>query len=715
MLNQVKSKELEIVKNSIKSLLEKPEAARSMTVFLDGYNAVYSYCTSELEDKYEIEGEHIYHLYKNMLQKYLETFPTEYSLTRLGAFLTEYRRSNEKIIKMLSFLSRYFIRITIETSSEKVQPLHQIFCELLRKELLNKQEKKIHSLFVEKSIEYSKFPRCFSDASGKTEKIPEQAKELKGFLREYIKTMEHSKKKTSLKRLYKKISEKLIEHIDIEYTKKEEYIEMYNRISSINQLLPKKDKNKKLFYLAIEQRMDEKRIENFTKTFTEIILSRGIKKKNYERLLCFYSFIENSKRASDSFIKSLFSSIVDIISTVTSCASIFQLFRFITWHLHRMPRLFKRIKETIDLCVIRAFRNLLSTGDPVEIEKELLLMISSRILEENPSLEELSLLIANVSSDRKSFWKKFLLEIKDRLIVEDTLNKEKRLVRMVMKRIERLQRQKKEDMHAEKKTAEYINVVDLFDNFSSFPLEEFEETLLCIRDIQTSEMYFRRENEEVFTECRLLTYTRWSYPKIHIQVPCEIESAWNEINTYCAEKGKRFQLSLCPTVSSVVLEVNNTEVKCNLLQATILILLGKTKFLSSEQITSSLLPEPTEEGMLTISQSISSLLSSSLIKEENSYFFITSEELPREINIFSYSNEEMFLEESSSQLISSLEKIMAFIVHKIKGSSGIEEKQLFSLVKEKFNTTEHLFYVALKELQEKEILSCSEDFLYYIP
>ncbi|KAI5184301.1 hypothetical protein NEHOM01_0046 [Nematocida homosporus] len=710
MEKETKETYLDTIKTSIMQLMSSPADRDCTSTFMAGYNAIYSYCTEDVEDKYSIEGGEIYHLYNRVLLKYLEGFPCDYTLEKLVSFLAGYRRANERIGKMLAFLSRYFIRVNLEVSNNNVQDLKKVYFSQVFAVIIQPQETKLHNLFLDKIQQYIRLREVKQPTEEERTHRNKLLKTLRIFLREYIKIAESSSQKKSLKKLCTKMAK------IVTSAKDESHLAIYANISAINALFAQKERTKKIFYSMLEEKIEEPRLRGFISTFVAGMLSKSINKQTYTWLSSFYSFVDYSEKSREIFMNVLLAALLELLPKHQDCLSLVRMLVFVNKHLRQMPRTLKLVRKPMELVFSRKLREVFARESTDEFENNLLELIETYAKKTKQPIQELSLFIANVPADRKSFWSQFLAGIKSRLILLNTSSVEKSLVQMTMRRIEKFKEIKlHHSLPISKENADYIDMPTLCHNFQFFELSNFEEIQLCLRDITISEMYFRREGPGLTTDCRLLAYTRWSCPKLEINIPCEIEKAWEEIIQYCREKGRKFLLGLCPTVSCAVVEIGNTEVVCDLVQAAVLILLGKTGDLTSEAICKAILVEPKEENNAVVLDRIDVLKKAHLLEDKDSVLSLTAVNLPAQIDLFHYTGQTTKLTQCSRAHSHSKGAIEAFIVRIAKRNTGIEMAVVEEKAKGVFSISDQEFALYIESLQEKGLISRSGSLLYFVP
>ncbi|KAI5188583.1 hypothetical protein NECID01_0196 [Nematocida sp. AWRm77] len=715
MEKSAREEHLERIKHAITKMIESPGNKDCAKEFIQGYNAVYMFCTNDAEDKYVIEGGEIYRLYETILLQFLKKFSQDYTFDGFVRFIDGFRRSNERIEKMLSFLTRYFIRVNLEVLNENFQELKKLYFGRMYDVLFQNNEKKLHALLM-KELE------AYIDALSKEDlgaeaqaQLEKKKKMFRIFLKEYIKIAGYAKKEASVKSLCNKMAKFVIELPQAGSSQKR-HKEMYKRLSTISAMFKHKERTKKILYRQLEEKLSTQDMKDFLETLVGVLFKRKLTQQLYREMASFYEFIDSTQKSKHQFLNIVLVMLREIFKTCSECTSLLNLFIFLNKHLVLMPHIHKKIKKPLELMFMRKLKEVFAGEDSEAFEQDLLSFINAHA-KEGKNIAELSCMVANVPSYKTSFWKCLVHDIKKRLILEEGFVFEKKLLQAVAKRIERIKEGRMVPEEAlYPKVLEYIDTKTLFQGAQLYDPSNFEELFLCIRDISISSMYFKKEQNALSLECKLLAYTRWAYPKMEMTLPCEVEELWESVNAYCKEKGRKFLLTLCPTVSMMSLEINETSITCDFVQGTILVLLGKTGQKSLEDIASALFSEVTEACTLVLRQKLESLISASLVVLDNGAFSLAQHTLPEHIDLFVPELSASVAEASGGTAQASRSAVEAFIVRTAKHSSSMHVKELFEKLHEQFaSVTEQEYHMHIDALQEKGLLSTSEEIVYYVP
>ncbi|OAG29477.1 hypothetical protein NEDG_00610 [Nematocida displodere] len=706
---------LERIKKSIANMIELPGNKNCSEDFVQGYNAVYRFCTGDAADKYIIEGGQIYHLYDRILVQYLEKFPTDYTLEKFVRFIDGYRHSNERVAKMLFFLSRYFIRVNIEVSNNNVQELKKLYFKRLFEALFQKQEQKIHTMFIEEMVQYSRDRKNLSVSESEKVHLEKKQKMLRVFIREYINITETAEKPKSLKKLCVRWACALIEK-DPGASPSTSHYNLYDKLVAVDKLFKQKERSKKNLYRMIEDKIEDETMKGFIDTFVTVLLSRGISNKTHAELTPFYSFIDSTIKGKQMFINTVIVTILDIFKKTDKCIPILRLLIFINKHLRFMPRTLKSIRKPLELAFTRKLREALSAKDTAEFEKDLLQSIDKYIRVAAPPHMELSLFVANTPSTAASFWDGLYSGIKNRLVLGNSFVAEKKLILLTTRRIERFSDfELKRDLQVHRKIVEYIDISTLYKSLAIYDTSNFEEILLCARDIATSEMYFKKEKPEFSTNCCLLAYTRWNFPKMNIRIPCEVEEAWESVEEYCRQKGRKYLLSMCPSVSPVELEINGTTVTCDLVQGSILILLGKTGPKTRDEICFSLLLEESPEHTVTIKGKIQTLIDALLIEQKDETIYLLPAHASKALDVFVPDIGQAGASREQALAVPSRSAIEACIVRIVKENGEIAQAVLSEKVRNVFPVEDREVVFFISALCEKGFVTLTDQVLRYEP
>jgi len=699
---------LDTIKTSIIKMIELPGNRDCLQDFMSGYNSVYALCTSREEEKYVIEGGEVYQLYDRILLQVLERFPKDYTFEKLVQFIDGYRIANERVSKMLSFLSRYFIRVSLETQNTNIQEIKKLYFCRVFDVIFRGQEDRIYAMAVE---ETSKYIGMKSE-----ENHPETRRKqsvLRVFFREYLKIVENASQKKPLRKMYGRLARLVVDLKDA--PEQQKYFELYRKISAIDTLFKQKEKTKRQLYRTVEEMLSEKMMKGFVETFVGVLFSKGLSKETYSRMCSFYSFVDNSERGKEIFVNTALQMVVDIFGRTHECGPLLKLLSFLGKHLQFMERVKKQMRKPLELVFTRKIREIFAGNATHVFETDLLREIEKHKKNEE-AVQELSLFISNVPGYKYDFWHRLRQDAKNRMVLHDTLGFEKKLVRWITRRIEKeRERHTRHVLKVHRRVVEYISESTLYDGFPFYDVSNFEEVLLCARDVAISEMHFRNEQPGLSESCKLLAYTRWAYPRIEMQMPWEIEGTWEKVRSYCKEKGRRFVLGLCPDVSSMVLDVNGAEITCDFVQGCILVLLGKTGQKTREEMARAMFTNGAEEYLPFVEQKLESLLAQGIVAENNGLFALTTKELPKEVNVFSPKTEEPVAKKSEAARLCSQSVVEGYIVGVLKSSGKAAREELFRGAHEKYGTTEQEFSVYTESLRERDFLSVSGDTFHYIP
>lgn len=701
-----KEQYLSTIKESISALMCLPNEKDCCEIFMSGYNAVYKYCTEKTKEKYIIEGAEVYQIYDQILIKYLKRLPVDYTLETFVRFVDGYIRANERICKMLSFLSRYFVRVNLEISNTNVMELKRLYFERLFSVLIAGNENTLHTLFIEELKSYVEM-RVQKTADKSV--YYRNLKILRVMVRAYIKVCEISSQKKSLKKLLNAMA-KFIACVKEDRTDRF----LYYRIAAVDSLFKKKEKNKRHLYRMVEEKVDDKVLIGFIEGFVTKMMRTGINRRTHAEVSPFYSFIDNSVKAKTIFINATLLMCVRIIEKTADCSSILRFSIFMGRHFNYIPRTSKLVKRVFEMVVLRRLRTIVN--EEWTVENQLLESINSHMTAKKQPIVELSLIIANIPSHKPVFWKKFLTGIKNRLILGSSSGCERKLINIITKRIEQYKEpQLKQDAQIFKKIFEYIDKDTLYNLHEYYDSSNFEEILLCIKDIATSEIYFRTTKPELETKCFLLAYTRWNYPVVNMHIPAELEEMWDAVKQYCVEKGRKFILRFCPTVSSITLEINDIEIECDIIQGSILILLARNGPHTLDSLVETLIVDVTEKTRSLMEEKVKGLLDLSLLEENNGKYEISLGAIKESINIFVPEIEDVLNEKESVKYTYSKGAVEACIVKTLKKERGMTVEALKETVSKIFPLEDRELEMHIMTLHEKGIVSISGEILYFVP
>ncbi|KAI5147449.1 hypothetical protein NEAUS05_0928 [Nematocida ausubeli] len=708
-------KYLSVIKKSIGKLICTPEEKDCHNVFMDGYNAVYRYCTENTKDKYIIEGAEIYTIYDQALIKHLKRLPEDYTLETFVRFIDGYIRANERICKMLSFLSRYFVRVNLEISNANVVALKDLYYQRLFSILISGKEGRLHPMFVDGLKEYLEIKAqrpLDKDACCRKLKI------LRVMLKVNIKICKVSNQKKSLKKLLNSIA-KFVASPRKKESEQDQISFIYYKIAAADGLFKKKEKNKKILYRMVEEKIDDQVLKNFIEGFVSKIMRTGINKKTHAEIAPFYSFVDNSVKSRSIFVNTAILMSIKIIEKISDCSSFLKFCIFMEKHFSCMPRTSKSVKKVFELVLRRKLESLLvESPDTLEFGNQLLEEVNMYMKQKKQPIIELSLIIANVPAHKNAFWTQFLAGVKNRLILGSPALAEKKLINIITRRLENYKEPKLwNNLKVHKSVVDYIDIETLYKTEEYYDTSNFEEILMCIKDIEISEVYFRSHKPKMQSDCFLLACIRWSYPAIHMRIPAELEDIWESVKEYCTEKGRKFILRLCPTVSSVTLEVNGVEVECDMVQGSILILLARGGISTLEELTSAIMLDITEKTQVIVKNKVQSLVDSSIIRESDGKYEIhlqVSEET-KHINIFVPDIKDTLKDTETAHSAYSKSAVEAYIVKTLKTETGLESSNLKQIVMKRFPLEEEELDAYIMALQEKGLVSLSADTLYFVP
>lgn len=723
------SEHLKNVKRSITQIIQSKVKRESTKTFMDGYNAVYQICTDEAHEKYTIEGGEVYQIYAQLLSRYLETFPSDYTLEMLAGFMARYRRNSEKICKMLSFITRYFIRINMEVSNANVQTLKKVYATKIFDIVLQQSERSVYDLFAEKFMGYLNRKREVNDKQQQEKTYwQRQIKILRLFIQEYTKIAEIAEQKRSIKNLCEKIVQMVAEEISNQQSTYADNIEnnknqlavynlFYQKLAIANGLFAQRDRKKKIFCCILAKKMDPYVLKGFMSHFVSFMFRKSINQKIHTELVAFYNFADHSGEGRKAFANAFMLAIMNAVKKSKSCIYLVRFFIFIKQHLLHMPRVDRKIRRSIELVFLRRVRDILQCEEDADrFEKDLIEVISEQKEKLFIHTNELSLFISAIPEGKNVFWKKLIADMKCRLLIEDRVEHEKSLILNIARRIERCKGvNMKQKIEAPEEVVKYIDFANIYSHFFFYDTNNFEEILMCIRDVEISEMHFKRESAEFSTDCRLLTYTRWDCPTMDMNVPCEIEDLWINIQKYCQEKGRKFQLNMCPTVSSAILHVNNSVIICDLLQASIIILLGKTGPLSIDQIVISILPNPLKQSIEVLREKLEALVAEKVLVQKKDIVTLNIQEMPDKVDTFGVVTKRDIEDNSTGASVRTKDIVEAFIVRSLKHSSGMELSKVIETIQNKFSVSAININSILSNLQEKGYITQKDNMLFYAP
>ncbi|KAH9386937.1 uncharacterized protein NEMAJ01_1833 [Nematocida major] len=698
---------LSVVKESIDTMMRSPEGENLCRVFMDGYNAVYLYCTENTHEKYIIEGAEVYKLYDQALIKHLKRLPADYTLETFVRFVDAYIRANEKICRMLSFLSRYFVRVNLEISNANVMELKMLYFERLYSMLISDRENLIVPMFIEGLREYTQM---------KVKKPLDKSvyyrhlKTLRVMVQSYIRVCEIANKKKSLKKLLNSIAK-------FAATKKEgeSHAAIYYKLAAVDSLFKRKERNKRNLYRMVEEKVDDQVLKTFIEGFVTKMMRSGINKKTHAEISPFYSFIDNSARGKDIFMNTVLMMCVKVIEKTSDCKSLLKFCIFMGKHFSCMPRSSKKVRRVFEMIVARRLHGIMKEPSSA-FENDLLESIDTHMKMPKQPVLEMSLFVSCIPAHKPAFWVKFSVGVKNRLILGSPSTVEKRLICVIVRRIEQNREVSlKKNLKLHKTLSDYIDQSTLYNLCESYDVSNFEEILLCIKDVATSEMYFRTAKPEVETECLLLSYTRWNYPIVKMHIPAELEEMWESVKKYCTEKGRKYTLFFCPTVSPVTLHLDETEIECDVIQGSILLLLVRVGPHALEELVGALMVECTEETQALVLRKVQTLKSASLVVEINGKYEICLDSAQKKVGIFVPEIEDVLSENSAAKYAYSRSAIEARIVRILKEKTGMSSEELQAALERNFQLEDQELEGYVNSLQERGLISSSEGLLYFVP
>ena len=385
--------------------------------------------------------------------------------------------------------------------------------------------------------------------------------------------------------------------------------------------------------------MDDRTLCRFVEALVSMMYSKGINKKTHTEMCALYSTV----RAQRMFASTALLMAVEIVRQTEKCAAMLKLCAFVHTHMRYMQHTAKHMRKPLQQVFARRVKEMCNSTDTSTYEHELLACVEKYAGNEQ-MLSAVAMFVACIPEYKQAFWHAFAQNTKNRLVVQDNAKYEHKLVKHIARRMHRAQNigmqgseQRDKHMHMQqihKKVVEYIDAETLYTDNSRCDIGMFDELMLCIRDVQTSNACFATQTAESAASCKLLAQTRWSYAKLDMKMPCEAQETWARVQAYCRDKGRKYELALCAEMSCMELEVNGTSVTCDFVQGAILMLLCKTEENTQESIAASLFADVTERHTKLVADKLASLVQHALVIECDKQYSVTTVQLTSTVDIY---------------------------------------------------------------------------------
>lgn len=703
--------------------------------FMSVYNAVYRFCTDEATDKYVIEGGQIYHMYDKLLIHYLEHFPEEFTVQRFSRYVDSYRRSVDVISKMMSFLTRYFIKVNVEVENTNIQDLQSLSYSRLYEGIVEGRAEKIHDAFLGeirahrqtmKHLEASLPDEAQARASAERAR---SQRTLNLFLREYLFILKVSRSRKNIKKFYARWSEEVLENakrsVQAEQgdPQKRWYKCVMEEVCAIDSIFAREPGVKRVLYRITGKRMAPEQMKATMALFVSDIFGKGISRETRKEIGPGYLFIDSqSRRHREAFRDRLLLTVHGVIRDKDKCKPLLRLSIFVNKHMKGMKTLEREVRGGLDRIFARRVREIVSREDESTkaFASDLLETLTNYFTNSKPFTTELSLFAANISRSMREFWRSFVEDTKHRLIcLGGDLDTERKMVSGILKRVERFKDEALSGSASAREKRVHAAAEPAFD-----PIDctLFEDLHMCFNDIKTSHMYFRIDNEYPHVDSKLLSCNRWSYRKLNINLAPELERPWGEIVSYCRNNGRRYTLDLCPDVSKVVLEVGGVEVSMDAIDATVLLLVKRERACTRDHVHRAVALDALAPTYLSaIKESIDKLVGASILIEEPGHIRINP--CPAEyakgserVELFDplAGKKPWSLQEAATQMDGRY-AIEHFVVKEMKARKQAAVDELFALAAERFPLSADAFEAYVASLQDRGFLDVEDGAVKYIP
>ncbi|TBU08744.1 hypothetical protein CWI39_0145p0020 [Hamiltosporidium magnivora] len=182
MVNRLENQIAENMKRITLSILKRPDYIDSND-YVYVYNNIYKHCTA-ITDDYEIQGKPIYDLLQEIINEHTSRIEQLISLERFIDVMKQYEMSINVLKSLYSYLSRYFIKISLDRRDGYIQDIETLgysffyrnYLESIEKTLLEmiyfefdivRTYKKVKNTKLKLSIDYYRKLLAFSDEDSK--------------------------------------------------------------------------------------------------------------------------------------------------------------------------------------------------------------------------------------------------------------------------------------------------------------------------------------------------------------------------------------------------------------------------------------------------------------------------------------------------------------------------------------------------------------------
>lgn len=739
------------IRISIRKMLENPFSNNCSLEFVQGYNAVYKYCTSDTSDKYVIEGGRIYSAYDAMLLQYLGKFPEDFSLKSLVKFLMGYREANQRITRMLSFLSRYFVRINLEIGNTNVKDLTQLYFSRVLDVLLVPREDLVHRIFLSEIQVFIRDARAGAGSrrasASASSLLRHKQKVIRAFLRECVGISKFSGNSRFLKKMMVKWAAQTALALERESSAGSGNTSDPRPFSHLTRLSlalpPALFRSGETTQVALYRMIEERLSENFLRALIQGFLAGS---RVFTRPASssagpdgIMHFLDCTRRARKMFVSSFLLSAFSAVSEITSVSGLLRLLISLNRSLSRMPRIHSRTRNPLEMLFSRradVLRRSLEEKDETSrartaFSDSLLLEVEKHIGRTPSVISELALFASRMPPSDTFFWQRFFSGVKKRLILGEDPGSEKKLVSLVLKKQNGIRDLLKKEVAegVPEPVSQYISKHTPPPSSRNDP-SGFEEVLLCIRDVAVSEIFFKREAQGVSVDCKLLSYTRWAFPTCpRIRVPHELESIWADVHEHCRKKGRKYTLSLCPTVSSIILQVHRATITCSLVQGAAVIAVGKAGSRTLEELVrmleakddhassgsiSASFPLPSFSLFQVLPSFLEPLLDAQVLLAAGmpAVYSLNSrwlEEENRHIDLFVPDPEQPEEKEQTREKKKKTSTIEAFLVQTAKQSVVVKTSALIAAAEETLAVTRDEVLLSLSSLHDRGLLAVGDE------
>lgn len=716
---------LKVVEDMLKEALTSPRKV-SRESFMKAYNSIYKICTDETNDRYVIKGGHVYHLYDRLLIATLGSLPSEFTLKELTKYLMSYKRSIDLVYKMMSFLSRYFIRVNVEVKNTNIRDLLVLSYNRLYELLIEPNSPKIQKIFFSEIREtrsgigvLSKMEENSEKARAVKHELFKKERIINSFLSEYLITLELNRSNRTIKRFYSRWSDEILGSVEetlsplpADPSNALWYKALRTELSVVNGIFERETELKKHLYRKLIRSIGSARLKSAISLFNADLFQGG----SMEELCPFFLLMDNLTKGEGEFFKRVFiSSLRREIAQGTTLPALLTLLTHTNRALKQMRLTERKVKKDIEAFFSYRIREIVSEEEKdKQFVKSLLGAINASQTASTPRISELSLFASNITREEKAFWTSFVDDLKFRMVCLDTKpEREKEMVVEVFRKIEKC---KDNLMYRDDLPPKEVP-------FEPMCYSHFEDLHTCFNDVTTSAKMFRNTEDAPHKDTKLLSYNRWSYRKLNINLEPEFAKCWEELLCYCKSNGKRYLLDLCPEMSRVELDLHGTPLLLNVIDANILLLLIRTEAPRDDLKKKMSMDLLNTAYSTVIDQSITKLIDANVLIEAST-LSINPASTVYKATLLADGKLDLFFPFLKREVCSLSEQtskmdqrypIECLIVREMKTRKISEAKDLFNAVSTSFNVTMDMFESYLLSLKDKGLLEMSDGSIIYVP